>query len=957
MGAVDVDVAIIGGGVNGTGVARDAAMRGLKVALFERNDLAFGASGNSSGMIHGGPRYLTDDPAGHRTSCLDSGHIQAIAPHLLFRIPFLMPIEPDGTADASSQLVDAFFEAYDRYQPLKHGKPHARLTRRRAVPARAGPLRRADRRDELVGGITFDEWGIDGARLCVANAVDAHRARRDGAHRTRASRQICATARARGAVFARATAIAHRRSAWRSARARSSTRPAPGRRSPRRARPASPPSARACGRARESTSSSIGASPTTRSSRKAIDGRQIFIEPWQNMSVARHDRRRLLRRSRRRARDHAKRCATSCRASRASSRGSPRRARSALRGRAADALRVRTERGRALARPPRRRPRERRRAGLYSMIGGKLASYRLFAEEMTDIARAAPRGPGRAAAARNSRRCPEATRSASHASRSRGGRHRRGGRARLVYRHGSRAQRIVERIRERPLEASVVCPCEPVIEAEVRYAVRHEMAASVDDVARRTRLGLGACGGMRCAARCGQIVAEELRPRAARGARLALRFLVRQAKTRAVAVGPAQASAEALVLGSIRIGARAASRRGAVSTRVVVIGAGVAGTAAAYAARADGAEVTLVGARPGATALGSGAIDGATVRPFGDNRARVLSFFEALGLWEIDAERCRVATCAGILREVRGRDRAVLDLSRATPGAVAVVDAGRRGWDATSLARAWSSEPWAKERGLRFEPVKVEVLRLADETSIPDSNLAARHDDPERVRWLGARLREWPGLAGKSALVMGPWLGLRSDVAQELSRELGVRVGEPLSGPGGVAGLRFEHARDALVAKSGVRHVKQRASAVRAAPAGRTAIELETGALEADAVVLALGGLAAGGIAWAPARGGHGFELSVTCAASFAVGGRPLLPSGSPRGALFEPFAWSGRSSPAGFERVGIWTDAEGRARDGEGKPLGWLYAAGDVAADAPRTLLEAIRSGIAVGTLAARSA
>ena len=110
---------------------------------------------------------------------------------------------------------------------------------------------------------------------------------------------------------------------------------------------------------------------------------------------------------------------------------------------------------------------------------------------------------------------------------------------------------------------------EPVIEAEVRHAVRHEMAASVDDVARRTRLGLGACGGMRCAARCGQIVAEEcgLEPRD--GARLALRFLVRQAKTRAVAVGPAQASQEALMLGSIRSERCATSRRARAPRRAL----------------------------------------------------------------------------------------------------------------------------------------------------------------------------------------------------------------------------------------------------------------------------------------------------------------------------------------------------------------------------------------------------
>src|SRR6185295_9524071 len=102
---VDVDVVVIGGGVNGVGVARDASMRGLRVALFERNDLAFGASGNSSGMIHGGVRYLTHDPQVTETSCRDSGHIQAIAPHLLFRIPFLMPIERTGQGKVMLRLM------------------------------------------------------------------------------------------------------------------------------------------------------------------------------------------------------------------------------------------------------------------------------------------------------------------------------------------------------------------------------------------------------------------------------------------------------------------------------------------------------------------------------------------------------------------------------------------------------------------------------------------------------------------------------------------------------------------------------------------------------------------------------------------------------------------------------------------------------------------------------------
>src|SRR5580704_11315200 len=161
------DVAVIGGGVNGTGVARDLALRNLRVVLFERHDLAFGASGNSSGMIHGGVRYLATAPSVTETSCRDSGYIQRIAPHLLFRIPFLMPLRDGVKRRVMLELIDAYFRAYDDYQPLKRGEPHCRLDAadlRRLEPGLVGPL---------AGGITFDEWGVDGSRLCVLNALDA----------------------------------------------------------------------------------------------------------------------------------------------------------------------------------------------------------------------------------------------------------------------------------------------------------------------------------------------------------------------------------------------------------------------------------------------------------------------------------------------------------------------------------------------------------------------------------------------------------------------------------------------------------------------------------------------------------------------------------------------------------------------------------------------------------------
>ena len=155
--------------MNGTGLARDLSLRGLRVILLERNDLAFGASGNSSGMIHGGPRYLTTHPAVTRSSCVDSGYIQTIAPHMIFRTPFVMPVYGHGpVAKVRFDAYDAFFALYDDYQPLKRGKPHTRLT-----PAETLALVPGLRESDLYGAVTFDEWGIDGNRLCVANAIDA----------------------------------------------------------------------------------------------------------------------------------------------------------------------------------------------------------------------------------------------------------------------------------------------------------------------------------------------------------------------------------------------------------------------------------------------------------------------------------------------------------------------------------------------------------------------------------------------------------------------------------------------------------------------------------------------------------------------------------------------------------------------------------------------------------------
>jgi len=86
------DVLIIGGGIVGSGVARDAAMRGLRVALVEQHDFAFGTSSRSSRLLHGGLRYLAQGRVGlvHEAS-VEKKVIHHIAPHLADPLPFIFP--------------------------------------------------------------------------------------------------------------------------------------------------------------------------------------------------------------------------------------------------------------------------------------------------------------------------------------------------------------------------------------------------------------------------------------------------------------------------------------------------------------------------------------------------------------------------------------------------------------------------------------------------------------------------------------------------------------------------------------------------------------------------------------------------------------------------------------------------------------------------------------------------
>src|SRR5437762_5721198 len=90
---VSVDAVVIGGGMAGAGVARDLALRGASVALFEKGDFASGTSSKSSKLIHGGLRYLElAEFRLVRESLREKKTLERLAPHLVRPLPFLVPV-------------------------------------------------------------------------------------------------------------------------------------------------------------------------------------------------------------------------------------------------------------------------------------------------------------------------------------------------------------------------------------------------------------------------------------------------------------------------------------------------------------------------------------------------------------------------------------------------------------------------------------------------------------------------------------------------------------------------------------------------------------------------------------------------------------------------------------------------------------------------------------------------
>jgi glycerol-3-phosphate dehydrogenase len=171
---VDFDLAIIGGGINGVGIARDAAGRGLKVLLVEQNDLASGTSSTSTKLIHGGLRYLEHGEWRLvREALAEREVLLRSAPHLVRPIRIILPPQNGPRAP---WLIRLGLFLYD------HLGGHTRLPKSKRVDLSHHPYGVPLKR-HYTSGFEFSDCMTDDSRLVVANAIDA--AERGASIRTR----------------------------------------------------------------------------------------------------------------------------------------------------------------------------------------------------------------------------------------------------------------------------------------------------------------------------------------------------------------------------------------------------------------------------------------------------------------------------------------------------------------------------------------------------------------------------------------------------------------------------------------------------------------------------------------------------------------------------------------------------------------------------------------------------
>jgi D-erythritol 1-phosphate dehydrogenase len=182
-----VDLFVIGGGINGAGIARDASGRGLSVILCEKDDLAQGTSSRSGKLVHGGLRYLEYyEFRLVREALIEREVLLNAAPHIIWPLRFVLPHSPD---DRPAWLVRLGLFLYDHLGGRK------KLPGTRTLDLLRSP-EGAPIKDQYHRGFEYSDCWVDDARLVVLNAVDA--AQRGTQVLTRT---VCTSARREGGVW------------------------------------------------------------------------------------------------------------------------------------------------------------------------------------------------------------------------------------------------------------------------------------------------------------------------------------------------------------------------------------------------------------------------------------------------------------------------------------------------------------------------------------------------------------------------------------------------------------------------------------------------------------------------------------------------------------------------------------------------------------------------------------
>ncbi|HEX9780042.1 MAG TPA: glycerol-3-phosphate dehydrogenase/oxidase [bacterium] len=476
------DLLVIGGGIVGAGVARDAAMRGLEVALVEQGDFAGGTSSKTSKLIHGGLRYLEHGQLGLvRESVRERRVLREVAPGLVRPLALLLPAYAGDPRPAWKLRAGLWL--YDLLAWGRTVQPHRILSARRALAME--PTLSAE---ELRGAGLYGDCQMDDARLCLANVLQAKSFGAACANYVRVQSLIMTVKGVCGAAVEdtlaqqtfdiRARVVVNATGPWSDVVRRLSVPDAPRRLAPTKGIHVVLPRIAERGLFLQS----------------GADGRMVFVLPWGRVSLvgttestvdAPLEHLRAYRNEVGYLLELVNRRLPGAHVSEQDVIGTFAGARPLL-----------SFSGRADAASREHRI-EIDRRGLISVMGGKYTTYRRMAQQVADLV---AKRVGRA-----SERCLTDQVSLIEELLPVSLEHWRGVTAklgpetlaRLLTRYGVGTSRIVRCLAEEPALASQACAHHALLDAELTHAIREEAACTVTDVlARRTSIAWSSCHGL-----------------------------------------------------------------------------------------------------------------------------------------------------------------------------------------------------------------------------------------------------------------------------------------------------------------------------------------------------------------------------------------------------------------------------------------------------------------------------